>query len=150
MTHEILSACHSSSTTGKLGVAKTSDKIKQSFYGPELQEDTKLFVSRCLECQKCSGPVKKHHHSLVERPANYLFHQIRIDFMGPLPLSKGNRHIPIVGDQFRKSKEAIPLPDQTASTTTNALVGHWISRLGCPDSHHSDRDENSNQNFLNS
>ena len=52
MTQEILSACHSSTTAGPLGVAKTSEKIKQRFYWPGLQEDTKLFVSRCPECQK--------------------------------------------------------------------------------------------------
>ena len=32
MTQEILSACHSSPTPGHLGVAKTSEKIKQRFY----------------------------------------------------------------------------------------------------------------------
>ena len=46
MTQEILSACHSSPTTGHLGVAKTSEKIKQRFYWPGIQEDTKLSVSR--------------------------------------------------------------------------------------------------------
>ena len=49
MTHVILSACHSSPTAGHLGVAKNSEKIKQNFYWPRLQEDTNLFVSRCLE-----------------------------------------------------------------------------------------------------
>ena len=51
MTEEILSACHSSPTAGHIGVAKTSDKIKQRVYWPGLQEDTKLLVSRCSECQ---------------------------------------------------------------------------------------------------
>ena len=55
MTHEIPSACHSSTTAGHLGVAKTSGKIKQRLYWHEIQEDTKLFVSRCPECQKRSG-----------------------------------------------------------------------------------------------
>ena len=93
MTHEILSACHSSSTDGHLGVAKTSEKLKQRFYWPGQQEDTKLFVSRCPECQKRSRPPKKYHHSLVEWQAKYPFHHIGIDFMGPLPLSNGNKHI---------------------------------------------------------
>ena len=70
MTHEVLSACHSSPTAGHLGVTKTSEKIKQRFYWPGLQEDTKLFVSRCPECQKRSGPPKKNHHSLVEWQAS--------------------------------------------------------------------------------
>ena len=66
MTQEILAACHSSLTAGHLGVAKTSEKLKQRFYWPGLQEDTKLFVSRCPDCQKRSGHPKKYHHSLVE------------------------------------------------------------------------------------
>ena len=91
MTHEMLSACDSSSTAGHLGVAKTSEKMKQQFYGPRLQEDTKMFVSRCPESRKLSGTPKKYHHSLVEWQASYLFHHMGIDFMGPLPLSNGNR-----------------------------------------------------------
>ena len=40
MTQEILSACHSSPTAGHSGVAKASEKIKQRFYWPGLQQDT--------------------------------------------------------------------------------------------------------------
>ena len=87
MTHKLLSACHSSSTAGHLGVAKTSEKIKQKFYWPGLQEDTKLFVSWCPECQKRSRPPKKYHHAIVEWQASYPFHHIGIDFMGLLPKS---------------------------------------------------------------
>ena len=47
MTQKNFSACHSSPTAAHLRVAKTSEKIKQRFYWPGLQEDTKLFVSRC-------------------------------------------------------------------------------------------------------
>ena len=134
MTQEILSACHSSSTAGHLGVAETSENIKQRFYWPGLQEDTKLFVSRCPECQKCSGPPKKYHHSPVEWQASHPFHHIGIDFMGPLPISNGNKHILVIGDQFTNWYEIIPLPDHTAVISANALVDHWISRFGCPHS----------------
>ena len=60
MTHEILTAFPSSSTAGHLGVAKTSEKIKQRFYWPGLQEDTKLFVSWCPECQKRPRNIIMH------------------------------------------------------------------------------------------
>ena len=62
--------------------------------------------------------------------------------MGPLPLSDGNKHILVIGDHFTKWYEAIPLPDQTAVTTANALVDHWISCFGCPHSLHSDQGRN--------
>ena len=143
MTQEILAACHSSPIAGHFGVAKASEKIKQRFYWPRLQEDTKLFVSRCPDGQKRSGPPKKYHHSLVEWHATYPFQHIGIDFMGPLPFSNGNRHILVIGEIFTRSHyEAIPLPDQTAVTTTNALVDHWISHFGCPHSLHSDQGRN--------
>ena len=96
MTQEILSPCHSSPTAGRLGVAKTSEEMKQRFYWPGLQEDTKLFVSRCPECQKRSVPPKKYHHSLVEWQVSYPFHHIGIDFMGPLPLSNRNKHMLVI------------------------------------------------------
>ena len=124
MTHEILSACHSSSTAGHLEVAKTSEKIDRRFYGPGPQEDTKLFVSRCPECQRRSEPPQKYPHSLVKWQASYLFHHIGIDFMGPLPLSNGNKHILVIGDHFTKWYEALPLLDHTAVTTAHALVDH--------------------------
>ena len=142
MTHEILSACHSSSTSRHLGAAKTSEKKKQRFYWPGLQEDTKMFVSRCPVGQKRSGPPKKCHHSLVEWQPSYHFHHIGIDFMGCLLLSNGNRHTRVIGDHFTKWYEAIPLTDQTTVTTANALVDHWICRFGCPHILHSTQGRN--------
>ena len=79
---------------------------------------------------------------MIEWQASYPFHHIGIDFMGPLPMSNGNNHILVIGDHFTKWYEAIPLPDQTAITTANALVDHWISRFGCPHSLHSDQGRN--------
>ena len=102
ITYEILGACHSSSTAGHLGVAKTSEKIEQRFDWPGLREDTKMFVSRCQECHKHSGPPKKYHHEIVEWQPIYPFHHIGIDFMGPLPVSNGNKHSLVIGNHFTK------------------------------------------------
>ena len=148
MTQEILSACHSAPTAGHLGDPNTSKKAKQRCYWPGLQEDTNLFVSRCRECQKRSGPSKKYHYALVEWQAIYPFHHIGIDFLGPLSLSNGNKQIIVIGDHFTKWYEAIPLPDQTAVTFANALVDHWISRFGCPHSLHSDQGRNFESKFF--
>ena len=148
MTKEMLSNCHSSSTAGHLRVATTSEKIKRKIFWSRLQEDTKLFVSQCSECQKLSGPPKKYHHSPMERQTSYLFHHTRIDFMGPLPVSNGNRHILVIGDHFTKWYEAIPFSEQTAVTTANALVDHLIIRFGCPHSLDSDQGRNFKSNLL--
>ena len=54
-THQLSSACHSSSTAEHLGVFETSEKVKQRFHWPGLQEDTKLFTV----CQLLSGMSEK-------------------------------------------------------------------------------------------
>ena len=138
MTQELLSACHSSPTAGHVGVAKTSEKKNKHSTGQDCRK-TQNCLSGGARNVKRSGPLKKHHFSLVEWQASYPFHHIGIDFMGPLPLSNGNRSILVIRDHFTKWYEAIPLPDQTAVKTANALVDHWISRFGCPHSFHSDQ-----------
>ena len=61
---------------------------------------------------------------------SYPFQHIGIDFMGLLPLSKGNQHKFLIGDQFSKWYEAISLSDQTACTTGRAFYNR-ICRFGC-------------------
>ena len=48
----------------------------------------------------------------------------------------------LIGDHFTKWYEAIPLPDQRAETTADALLNHWICRFGCPHSIHTDQGRN--------
>ena len=139
---EVLESLHSSSTAGHLGTYKVIEKVRQRFYWPGFKEDDKLFIRCCDICQKRSNPPKTHRHSLVDWKVSYPFHHIGMDFLGPLPLSNGNQYILLIGDHFTKWYEAIPLPDQQATTTANALLQHWICRFGCPYSIHTDQGRN--------
>ena len=73
---------------------------------------------------------------------SYPFHHIGLDFLGPLRTSNGCRYILLIGDHFTKWYEAIPLPDQTAATTSDALLERWICCFSCPYSLHTDRGTN--------
>ena len=139
---EIVTSLHDSLTSGHLGRYKTIENIRERFYWPGFKDDVKLHIEECIKCQKRSGPPKTHRHSLVDWKLSYPFHHIGIDFLGPLPSSNGMRHILLIGDHFTKWYEAIPLPNQQASTTADALLDHWISRFGCPHSTHSDKGTN--------
>ena len=111
---QILKSIHSSPTGGHLGIFKTVEKVRERLYWPGFQEDNKLFINCCEQCQKRANPPKTHQHSLVEWTPSYPFHHIGINFMAPSPLSNGNQHILSTSDHFSKWYEAIPLPDQTA------------------------------------
>ena len=139
---EIITSLHNSLTAGHLGAYKTLEKIRQRYYWPGFKTDVKHHILHCDKCQKRSGPPQKHRHSLVDWKISYPFHHIGLDFLGPLPTSNGCRYILLIGDHFTKWYEAIPLPDQTAATTSDALLERWICRFGCPYSIHIDRGTN--------
>ena len=49
--------------------------------------------------------------------------RIALDIMGPLPVThRGNKYILCIGDYFTKWMEAVPLPNQEASTIADALI----------------------------
>ena len=125
-----------------MGAYKTLEKIRQRYYWPGFKTDVKHHILRCDKCQKRSGPPQKHRHSLVDWKSSYPFHHIGLDFLGHLPTSNGCRYILLIGDHFTKWYEAIPLPDQTAATTSDAFLERWICRFGCPYSIHTDRGTN--------
>ena len=136
---EIITSLHISLTAGHLGAYKTLEKIRQRYYWPGFKTDVKHHILRCDKCQKRSGPPQKHRHSLVDWKISYPFHHIGIDFLSPLPTSNGCRYILLIGGHFTKWYEAILLLDQTAATTSDALLERWICRFGCQYSIHTDR-----------
>ena len=136
---EIITPLHNSLTAGHLGAYKTPVKIRQRYYWPGFKTDVKHHILRCDKCQKRSGPPQKHRHSLVDWKIIYPFHHIGLDFLGPLPTLNECRYILLIGDHFFKWYEAIPLQDQTAATTSDALLERWICRFGCRYNIHTDR-----------
>ncbi|GBM52432.1 Retrovirus-related Pol polyprotein from transposon 412 [Araneus ventricosus] len=68
-----------------------------------------------------------------------------LDILGPFPVTtKGNRYVLVLMDYFTKLPEAIPIPDQEASTVAEELVRSWISCYGVPMILHSDQGTNFN------
>jgi hypothetical protein len=54
----ILREIHDAKTSTHLGVTKTLNKIRQSYYWPGLQSDVRSYVSGCDVCARRKGPLK--------------------------------------------------------------------------------------------
>ena len=77
------------------------------------------------------------------------FWQIALDMKRFLPESSGNKYNLLIGDQFKKWYEAIPMSNQETSMLAKFFVNTWVSSFGCPANLHSDRGSNFMSNHFN-
>ncbi|CAG2189961.1 unnamed protein product [Mytilus edulis] len=49
---QVLQCCHETKCAGHLGIHKTIEKIRQSFYWPGLQSDVRTYVAGCNQCTR--------------------------------------------------------------------------------------------------
>ena len=61
------------------------------------------------------------------------FSALHLDLVGPLPESEGCTYLLTIIDRYSRWLEAVPLSDMTAKSCARALIRHWISRYGVPD-----------------
>ena len=119
-------------------MAKTIDRDRERFYWQGMRKQVHEWVKMQKSCQKKS-PQQKHMHSLTIWKPTHQFWQIALDVMGFLPESIRNTYILLIGHQFTKQYEAIPMSNHEASMVAKALVNVWVSRFGCPADLHSDK-----------
>ena len=140
---EIIRNHHNILMAGHFGVNKTSKKIKEKFYWFQMDEDIRLFIRQCIQCNKIKQPRKKPKARLRTYMAGYPLDRIGIDVMGPLNVTKDkNKYILVIGDYFTRWMEAYSLPSQHAEVVAEKLVHEFISRLGTPLEIHSDQGRN--------
>lgn len=89
---------------GHLGLEKTLERIKKSYWFPKLTRFIKKYVSACLDCAYAKKKTSNNEGLLypiekVEKP----FHTLHIDHLGPFVRSKrGNAYLLVLVDAFTK------------------------------------------------
>ncbi|GFV80252.1 hypothetical protein TNCV_725541 [Trichonephila clavipes] len=128
-----------SPTGGHFGVKKVCER----FYWNNVRSDVEKCCSTCDPCAARKGPRKRTRGRLQLHNVEAPFELIAFDILDPLPRSSdGNNNILVVMDYFTNWPEAYPISDQEASTVSEVLVQHWISRFGIPLQLHSDQGRN--------
>ncbi|GKB73686.1 putative nucleotidyltransferase, ribonuclease H [Tanacetum coccineum] len=101
---QILRQCHSGPSGGHHGIATTARKVfKAGFYWPNIFRDARRLVQVYDACQR-AGNIS----SRDETPQKYIqvckiFDVWGIDFMGPFPLSNGNKYILVAIDYMERA-----------------------------------------------
>ncbi|GBM00489.1 Transposon Ty3-G Gag-Pol polyprotein, partial [Araneus ventricosus] len=128
---EVLRETHDSASGGHFGVMKTLSKTRERFYWDRLRADVEKWCRECHACGARKGPKTITKGRLQRYNVGAPFERMALDILGPLPVTtKGNRYVLVLMDYFTKWPEAIPIPDQEASTVAEELVRAWISRYG--------------------
>nr|XP_009589739.1 uncharacterized protein LOC104087052 [Nicotiana tomentosiformis] len=112
---------------------RTTAKVLQSgFFWPTLFKDAHAFVKKCDQCQRTGTITKRHEIPLNNILEVEIFYVWGIDFMGPFPLSRGNKYILLVVDYVLKWVEAIALPKNDAKVVAAFVNKNIFSRFGNP------------------
>lgn len=138
---QVLQWGHSSKLSCHPGFHRTYSFIKQKFWWPSMQQDTREFVSSCSVCARSKSSHQAPAGLLNPLPIPMRpWSHIAIDFVTGLPKSEGNNTILTIVDRFSKAVHYIPLPKLPSSTETAKLLVQHVYRLhGIPSDIVSDR-----------
>ena len=137
---EVLESLHGGIVGGHLGHEKTFSRIQGRFYWPGYWSDTRDWCLTCHECSTRKTSTHPRRAPLGTIQAGYPTQIMAVDLLGPLPESpQKNCYVMVVGDYFSRWMEAIPLPNQEASTVADHLVDEVFMRFSVPEQLHSDQ-----------
>ncbi|KAL9699005.1 hypothetical protein quinque_002446 [Culex quinquefasciatus] len=122
------------------GFEKTVAAIKQRFFWPKMNEQIRKFCRECLPCQTSkAGNVNVTPPMGSQKPVEYPWQFVTLDYIGPLPASGKNRcsYLLVATDVFSKFVLVQPFREAKAGPLAD-FVENMIFRLfgGLLESYH--------------
>lgn len=118
------------------GFEKTLAAIKQRFFWPKMNEQIRKFCRECLPCQTSkAGNVNVTPPMGSQKPVEYPWQFVTLDYIGPLPASGKNRctYLLVATDVFSKFVLVQPFREAKAGPLAE-FVENMIFRLfGVPE-----------------
>ncbi|UYV68182.1 K02A2.6-like, partial [Cordylochernes scorpioides] len=140
---------HNSPMGGHFGLRKTLAKARERFFWPESRADVEKWCRNCTQCSARKGPTTRSKGKLKIYNVGSPFERIAIDVAGPFPKGDlGNKYVLVIMDYFTKWPVAVPIPDQEASTVSEARLQDWVCIFGVPRILHSDQGRNFESNIF--
>ena len=138
------------SVSGHLGIKKTYNKIRKSYFWPGMKGDVKKHCRTCHTCQKFGKPnqvipkAQLKPVPLVEEP----FSRLIIDCVGPLPkTASGKEYLLTIMCSTTRYPEAVSLRNIKAKPICDA-VSDLFGRFGFPKEIQSDLGSNFTSNMF--
>jgi hypothetical protein len=124
--NNVIYHCHTGPVGGHAASSKTQAKILQAgLFWPTMFKDVFHYVKSCDPCQKTGKMTRRHEMPQQGILEVELFDVWGIDFIGPLPSSKGYKHILVAVDYVSKWVEAIPTVHADSKVQTYHFPKVW-------------------------
>ena len=121
------------------GVKPSLDLLLRRFVWPGIKKDVKLWVKKCLSCQK--GKITRHNIATLQsyHLPESRFRDINIDIVEPLPESNGFCYLLTAIDRYTRYVTAVSMKDATTESVVYAFLHGYVSHFGVPGSMTTDR-----------
>jgi len=131
---------HDSLFAGHEGIAKTKNRLLQSYFWPAMDKEIGLHIASCRRCQARRTDHPPPRHILTPMPQCTAMNQrVCFDLMGPLRTSSsGKKFVLCITDAFTKYAEMVAVDNKEAPTVARAIFERWICRFGTPLEFYSD------------
>ena len=140
---EVLASMHDDVSAGRLGVAKTYDKIRQRYFWEGMYKDITHWIETCKDCASKKSPKRNATAPMQSIPVEGPFDRVCVDVLGPLPTSdNGNCYVVVFTDSLTKWPEAFAIESAGGDVIVQLFVEELVSRHGAPRTLLSDRGKN--------
>lgn len=128
LTAVIFRYFHESPLGGHLGVFKTREKIRESFIWKNMDLDIRNWIKHCHACLSSKPSLNTRMGLLSSSSANKPMERLFIDFLGPLPRTRGgNKFILVCVDGFSRFIWLFPTRNANAETVISCLKNIFAS-----------------------
>ena len=107
--------------------------LRRRYVWRRMSSQVKSISRACLACQRAK--ITRHTRAPLAPLSmpDRRFVTLHLDLVGPLPESEGFTYLLTIIDRYSRWLEAVPLADISAQTCARALLRHWVSCFGVPD-----------------
>ena len=141
LKHLLIKSCHDHPSGGHHGRNKIFAHISRDYWWPNMIDTVTRYTNNCHICKRITPSRLKYQGLLKQLPVpERRWRDISVDFIGPLPKSRGFDCVMVVGCRLTKARHLIPCKTAIdAAGTANLFYHHVWKHHGFPESIVSDR-----------
>ena len=141
LVQDLLRMAHSEFQGAHQGIMRSYDRLRTEFYWRNMFSDVERYVKNCEDCSTCKGKPMNPGTSPGNIVAEYPFHVVSMDFVGPFPESNnGNKWLLLFQCMFSGFIMCKPMRSTTAEEVAAAYEECVFRRFGASSFIRHDRD----------